>query len=55
MGAHPIAGSEAAGAGAARADMFRGRLCILTPTARTRPAARDRVRALWEGVGARVE
>jgi prephenate dehydrogenase len=55
VGAHPIAGSEAAGAGAARADLFRGRLCIVTPTPRTRPEAVARVRALWEGVGAHVE
>src|SRR5919197_2337447 len=55
VGAHPIAGSEASGAGAARADLFRGRRCILTPTPATDPAALARVRALWEGVGARVE
>jgi len=55
VGAHPIAGSEASGAGAARADLFRGRRCILTPTAATDPGALARVRALWEGVGARVE
>src|SRR5581483_3280224 len=39
VGAHPLAGSEAAGAGAARADLFVGRRCILTPTKRTDPAA----------------
>jgi len=55
VGAHPIAGSEASGAGAARADLFRGRRCILTPTDATDPAALARVRALWEGVGAVVE
>ena len=55
VGAHPIAGSEASGAGAARADLFRGRRCILTPTPVTDRAALGRVRALWEGVGARVE
>ena len=55
VGGHPIAGSEASGAGAARADLFRGRRCILTPTAATDAAALARVRALWEGVGMRVE
>jgi len=55
VGGHPIAGSEAAGASAARPELFRDRLCILTPTVRTRPDALGRVRALWEGVGARVE
>jgi len=55
VGAHPIAGSEASGAGAARADLFRGRRCILTPTPATDRTALGRVRALWEGVGAQVE
>jgi prephenate dehydrogenase len=55
VGAHPIAGSEASGAAAAQVDLFRDRLCILTPTARTPPAALALVRTLWEGVGARVE
>jgi prephenate dehydrogenase len=55
VGAHPIAGSEASGAGAARADLFCGHRCIVTPTAVTDRGALARVRALWEGVGARVE
>ena len=55
VGAHPIAGSESSGAGAARADLFHGRRCILTPTGHTDPNALARVRALWEGVGAHVE
>jgi prephenate dehydrogenase len=55
VGAHPIAGSERGGAAAATADLFRGAPCILTPTARTPRAALARVRALWEGVGARVD
>jgi prephenate dehydrogenase len=55
VGAHPIAGSEASGAGAARADLFRDRACIVTPSATTDAGALARVRALWEGVGARVE
>lgn len=55
VGAHPIAGSELAGAAAARPDLFSGARCVLTPTPRTDAAALRRVRALWEGVGARVE
>lgn len=54
VGAHPIAGSEHAGAAAARADLYRDRPCILTPTAATDRQALARVRALWEGIGARV-
>jgi prephenate dehydrogenase len=55
VGSHPIAGSERAGAAAATPELFRGARCILTPTPRTDAAALRRVRALWEGVGARVE
>jgi prephenate dehydrogenase len=55
VGAHPIAGTEHAGAGAAFATLFEKRLCVLTPTPRTDPGALTRVRALWEGVGMRVE
>jgi prephenate dehydrogenase len=55
VGAHPIAGAETAGPAAARADLFRGRVCVLTPTPATDAAALARVRALWEAVGARVE
>ena len=41
VGAHPLAGSERRGAAHARADLFEGRVCVLTPTSRT-PA--DRLR-----------
>jgi len=55
VGAHPIAGTEAAGAAAADAELFRGRRCVLTPGARSTPAALGKIRALWEGVGMQVE
>lgn len=55
VGTHPIAGSERAGAAAADVDLFRGARCVVTPTPRTDPSALARVRALWTGVGARVE
>jgi prephenate dehydrogenase len=55
VGGHPIAGSEASGAEAAEGDLFRGRRCILTPTPTTDRTALERVRRLWEGVGAVVE
>jgi len=55
VGAHPIAGTEQAGAAAAFATLFEQRLCVLTPTTRTDATALARVRALWEGVGMRVE
>jgi len=55
VGAHPIAGTEHAGAAAAFASLFEKRLCVLTPTEHTDRAALARVRALWEGVGMRVQ
>jgi prephenate dehydrogenase len=55
VGTHPIAGTEESGAAAARADLFRGTRCVLTPTAETDRTTLAKVRALWEGVGATVE
>jgi prephenate dehydrogenase len=54
-GSHPIAGTERAGAAAAERELFRGRRCILTPTATTAAATQRRVRALWAAAGMRVE
>jgi prephenate dehydrogenase len=51
---HPIAGTERSGPEAARADLFRNNLCILTPTSRTSPEAIEHVTRLWEMVGSRV-
>jgi prephenate dehydrogenase len=55
VGAHPIAGGEQWGAEAARANLFIGQRCILTPTAKTDRAALKKVAALWRKVGAQVE
>ena len=55
VGAHPIAGIEDSGAAAASVSLFRGQRCILTPGASSTPAATDKIRALWEGVGMRVD
>ena len=52
VGAHPMAGGESSGPGAARADLFDGAACVLTPTAATDPAALDAVRAFWRSLGA---
>jgi prephenate dehydrogenase len=54
VGAHPIAGSERKGVAHARADLFEGRACVLTPTARTPPQRRDRARRFWELLGCRI-
>lgn len=51
---HPIAGSEASGPSAARADLFRGHAVVLTPQAETRPDAVAEVARWWSAVGASV-
>jgi len=55
IGSHPMAGSEKAGIGAARADLFNEAVCILTPESGvTSPVAIERATALWERLGCRV-
>jgi cyclohexadieny/prephenate dehydrogenase len=52
--AHPIAGSEKSGASAARADLFKGKLCILTPDESTDTSAFQAIEELWSLAGADV-
>lgn len=55
VGAHPIAGSEKWGPKAAKADLFRGRRCIVTPTRNTNRGAMKKMCSFWRRIGARVE
>jgi prephenate dehydrogenase len=52
--AHPIAGAEKSGAGAATADLFRGRRVVLTPLPANDPRAAGKIEAAWQACGARV-
>lgn len=52
--AHPIAGAEKSGAGAAQADLYQGRKVVLTPLPENSPEAVARVRQAWELCGAVV-
>jgi prephenate dehydrogenase len=54
VGSHPLAGSEKRGPEHARADLFEGRLTVLTPVTTTPPEAVARTRAFWEALGCRV-
>ncbi|MFW6354321.1 MAG: prephenate dehydrogenase, partial [Verrucomicrobiota bacterium] len=54
VGAHPMAGSEKSGMEHARADLFAGRPCFLTPTVATDAAATERVERFWQAVGMRT-
>lgn len=49
---HPVAGSERSGPAAARADLFAGRLWVITPTPQTSPAAVGAVEWLARTCGA---
>jgi len=51
---HPVAGEEKSGAGAAAADLFKGRRVILTPLKENPADAVAKVQSLWEACGARV-
>jgi prephenate dehydrogenase len=54
VGGHPMTGKEQSGVEAADASLFQNRIYCLTPTARTRPAAINKVSAFVEALGARV-
>jgi prephenate dehydrogenase len=55
VGAHPLAGSEKQGVENARADLFDGRVCVLTPTAKTDAAALERATLFWQSLGCDVK
>jgi prephenate dehydrogenase len=54
VGSHPLAGSEKRGPEHADANLFQGRLTVLTPTAATDPAALQRVAACGQALGSRT-
>lgn len=54
LGGHPLAGSEKTGAGNAKAELFEGRVAILTPTRNTRAEDFDLLEEFWEGLGSVV-
>jgi prephenate dehydrogenase len=51
VGAHPMAGSEQSGLGAARADLFSGAACIVTQTPQTHSEALAAVQDFWRSIG----
>ncbi|MBI5150167.1 MAG: prephenate dehydrogenase/arogenate dehydrogenase family protein [Candidatus Omnitrophica bacterium] len=55
VGSHPLAGSEKTGAENASADLFENTRCIMTPTEKTSPVAKEKIRFLWTKLGAQVE
>jgi prephenate dehydrogenase len=54
VGAHPIAGKEKSGAGAASSDLYQKALCLLTPTPQTNAEALGKIKHMWEAAGSTV-
>lgn len=54
VGTHPLAGSEKKGIINASAGLFRDSMCIITPLKATDHAAVEKVRELWNLLGAKV-
>lgn len=54
VGSHPLAGSEKRGVLNAYPELFKGSLCILTPTKKTAVKAKEKVVEFWNELGARV-
>jgi len=54
IGSHPIAGSEQQGMEAAKVDLYRKAMVVITPDPGTEPSAVDRIHQLWTATGAVV-
>jgi prephenate dehydrogenase len=54
VGGHPIAGTEDSGVTAAFPELFQDALCVLASDSNAPDWARERVRSLWQAVGAEV-
>jgi prephenate dehydrogenase len=52
VGAHPMAGGHRSGLAAARADLFEGAPCFITPAGAESPAVVDRIDEFWQCLGA---
>ena len=55
LGSHPMAGSEQRGVEFARADLFFGAPCILTPTRQTKKTTISFLKEFWQALGMRVQ
>ncbi|MEZ6080004.1 MAG: prephenate dehydrogenase/arogenate dehydrogenase family protein [Pirellulaceae bacterium] len=53
-GSHPLAGSEKSGVGFALADLFVGRLAVVTPSEQTPEPLAERTEKFWQALGSRT-
>jgi prephenate dehydrogenase len=54
IGSHPMAGGEKTGVAAARADLFKNAICVLTPTKKSNAVAVRKLEHFWKSLGSRV-
>jgi prephenate dehydrogenase len=54
VGSHPMAGSEKTGPAYAQADLFEGRVAVVTPSKRSSCEAVEHVERFWELLGSKV-
>lgn len=54
VGSHPIAGSHRQGFEAADPELYAGRMCVVTPTEESTPAAVNEIEGFWQSVGMRT-
>lgn len=54
VGSHPMSGAEKSGLEHARADLYEGNACFLTPTADTNAEALAELGRLWSALGSRI-
>lgn len=54
IGSHPMAGSEKTGIDAARADLFKNAVCLVTPSPEAHAQALSRLHDFWQTLGCRV-
>lgn len=54
LGCHPLAGSEKKGIANLQEGIFKGSICIITPTAKTNPRVLSKVKLFWNKIGART-
>ncbi len=55
VGSHPMAGSHASGLAFARADLFEGAACVVTPRGADDAEDAQRLAGFWRALGSRVE
>ena len=54
VGGHPIAGKELSGIETASAHLFKGKMCVITPTQKTDRNALKKVMSLWQSLGSNI-